>query len=176
MATTKKPKKTAKKPAKKTAPAKKAAPVKKTAPPEKVESATKVAAPAAGGYVYTVGRRKRAVAQVRFWDSGKGEIKVNGRDYLRYFPVFELHDALLTPLRAVGKDGKITIEIKTVGGGLRGQAEAARLGIARALIALDPDFRKSLKKLGLLKRDARKKERKKPGLKKARRAPQWKKR
>ncbi|MFH2063249.1 MAG: 30S ribosomal protein S9 [bacterium] len=124
-----------------------------------------------------MGRRKRAVAQTKLWTDGKKlEVTVNGRDFKAYFPVFDLQEAILSPLRTVGLDGSSKIEIRIEGGGMRGQAEAARMGIARALLVLNPDFRSSLKVEGFLTRDPREKERKKYGLKKARRAPQWSKR
>ena len=129
-----------------------------------------------GKYIYARGRRKTAVAQVRLWTEGSGEINVNGKDAKVFFPVYELHETLRAPLKAVGYDNSVRIEIITAGGGQRGQAEAARLGIARALITLNPLYRQTLKKLGLLMRDPREKERKKPGLKRARKGSQWAKR
>lgn len=128
-------------------------------------------------YIATVGRRKSAIARVRV--SKKSDkslsIKVNDRDFKEYFSYFEWQDLVVAPLRLVGQEDKI-ITVHVLGGGLRGQADAVRLGIARALIILDPAFRTTLKKAGMLTRDSRIKERKKPGLKKARRAPQWSKR
>ncbi len=176
-----------KKPVKKTAAAKKSAASKKTAP-KKV--AAKPAVRAVGttkserrgkkekrsdGYIYAVGRRKRAVAQVRLYPEGKGEITVNGKDYKDYFPVYALREAVMAPLTTVGLEN-IKIDAKVSGGGVRGQAEAVRLGVSRALLLVNADWRASLKKQGFLTRDPREKERKKPGLKKARRAPQWAKR
>ncbi len=122
-----------------------------------------------------VGRRKRASARVRI-SRGSGEISVNGEDLKIYFPFFALQEIVISPLKALGKDKDITVSVKVAGGGKKGQAEAIRLGIARALVGWNEDFKKSLKTLGFLTRDARKKERKKFGLKKARRAPQWSKR
>jgi len=127
------------------------------------------------GYVYAIGRRKRAIAQVKLWVDGKGEITVNGMEFKKYLPTFEMQAAVLDPLQAVGMD-KANVEAKVLGGGTRGQAGAIRLGIARALLIINPEFRASLKKQGMLTRDPREKERKKPGLKKARKAPQWAKR
>lgn len=129
-----------------------------------------------GKYIYARGRRKTAVAQVRLWTEGTGQITVNGKDAKIFFPVYELHETLRAPLKAVGYDQSVRIEVITAGGGQRGQAEATRLGIARALIALNPLYRQTLKKLGFLMRDPREKERKKPGLKKARKGSQWAKR
>ncbi|MBI4458141.1 30S ribosomal protein S9 [Candidatus Uhrbacteria bacterium] len=144
------------------------------------EEAVEAAAPAAvvpeGGYVYAVGRRKTSVAQAKLWTTGSGDITVNGKPYGEYFPRFELRDSLTAPLKAVGHDGKVTLTLKVSGGGIRGQAEAARLGISRALLEINPEYRKTLKAMGFLTRDDRKVERKKYGLRKARRAPQWAKR
>jgi len=159
----------AKKPAAKKAPAKKPA-VKKTAVKEE---GVKMAE---GSFLAAVGRRKTAVARVRLIKNGKGAITVNGKPMEEYFTVYELRNLVKAPLEVVGQAEAVDVSAKVLGGGMRGQAEAVRHGVSRALIQLNPTFRKSLKKLGYLTRDARKKERKKPGLKKARRAPQWSKR
>lgn len=127
-------------------------------------------------YLYAIGRRKEAIAQVRLLRRGEGVITVNARPYEQYFPHQTLRETVRAPLEAIGQADKIDVAIKVQGGGLRGQAEAARLGIARALLLINPTFRISLKRLQYLKRDPRVKERKKYGLKKARRAPQWAKR
>lgn len=129
-----------------------------------------------GSYIATVGRRKTSIARVRLIKNGKGVITVNGRTLDQYFGVFEYRNQVREPLVVVGQADAVDVSVKVIGGGMRGQAEAIRMGISRALVQLNPTFRKSLKKLGFLSRDARKKERKKPGLKKARRAPQWSKR
>jgi small subunit ribosomal protein S9 len=128
-------------------------------------------------YIPAVGRRKRAIARVRILNkSVKGiEIIINGKDYKEYFPYFEWQDAVLAPLRVAGREN-IAISVKVDGGGQKGQAEGVRHGIARALLISDEELRPNFKKEGLLTRDSRRKERKKPGLKKARRAPQWSKR
>lgn len=123
----------------------------------------------------SVGRRKRASARARL-EVGAGQITVNGRSYNEYFPSFEQQNIVTAPLSAVGRDKNYNISIKVLGGGKRGQAEAVRLAIARALVKWDEELRKALKSQGFLTRDARIKERKKFGLKKARRAPQWSKR
>ncbi len=128
-----------------------------------------------GEYIYALGRRKTSVAQARLFPNMDGEIKVNGKDYKQYFTVYDLQEAVTAPLKAVG-GMTANVDLKVSGGGMRGQAEAARLGIARALIELNPAYRKTLKKLGYLMRDPREKERKKYGLKKARKASQWAKR
>ncbi len=122
-----------------------------------------------------VGRRKRASARVRM-DKGTGKITVNGKTLNEYFPYFEWQEVILAPLKALAKEKDLDFSVKVNGGGKRGQADAVKLGIARALVQWNEDFKKTLKTLGLLTRDARIKERKKFGLKKARRAPQWSKR
>ena len=129
--------------------------------------------------VQSTGRRKRAIARVRVRVSngeGDGTITVNERPLAEYFPS-KTHQMILTePLRATELTEAYDIEASIAGGGPTGQAGALRLGIARALIALDPDLRPALKSLGFLTRDAREKESKKYGLKKARKAPQYSKR
>ena len=125
--------------------------------------------------IKAVGRRKSASARVRITE-GKGEITINTRALDNYFPYFELQAMVLAPLEAVGKKGKLDVSVKIVGGGPKGQATAVQHGIARSLVKYDEEFKKILKAEGFLTRDSRVKERKKPGLKKARRAPQWKKR
>ena len=123
----------------------------------------------------TTGRRKRAIARVRFRD-GEGKITVNGRDVVDYFPS-DTHRMILTePLRLTENEEVYDIDATLDGGGTTGQAGALRLGIARALIVLDEELRPALKKAGFLTRDAREKESKKYGLKKARKAPQYSKR
>jgi len=129
-----------------------------------------------GPYVYAVGRRKRGIAQVRVYPTGKGTITVNRKPMKEFFPVEDLQDAILVPLKAVGMDATADVVAETNGGGIRGQADAVKLGIARALLVHNPDFRATLKPLGVMTRDPREKERKKYGLKKARKSPQWAKR
>lgn len=123
----------------------------------------------------SVGRRKRSSARVRI-DKGTGKIVVNGKPLATYFPYFELQDIVLAPLKALSKEKDLDFSVKVAGGGSKGQAVAVQLGIARALLLWNEDFKKTLKTLGFLTRDSRIKERKKFGLKKARRAPQWSKR
>lgn len=159
----------AKKPAVRKAPAHKAA-----AHAEKKVHA--VAHEATGTYTYAVGRRKSGIAQVRLYMSGKGTITVNHKPMKDYFPVEELQDAILVPLKAAGIDATADVVAEARGGGIRGQADAVKLGIARALLVHNPDLRATLKPLGVLTRDPREKERKKYGLKKARKSPQWAKR
>lgn len=130
-------------------------------------------------YVYAVGRRKTAVAQVRYYADAKAEaleIVVNNRPYNEYFNTFEQREACVAPLKVVGKSEEAKISVLVSGGGLSGQADAVKLGIARALVEHDALVRPALKAEKLLTRDPRAVERKKPGLKKARRAPQWAKR
>ncbi|MBI2279018.1 MAG: 30S ribosomal protein S9 [Candidatus Brennerbacteria bacterium] len=127
-------------------------------------------------YLATVGRRKTAAARARVTVGGKGiHITVNGRELAKYFSVKKLQDAPLAPFAAASlKDAAVSVRVS--GGGVRAQAEAVRLAIARALVAHDPAYRPRLKTLGFLKRDPRMVERKKPGLRKARRPQQWRKR
>lgn len=127
-------------------------------------------------YLYAVGKRKTAVAQVRVYKKGDGKFSVNDKDVTKYFPSAELLERVRSPLLLAGQIDKLDIIVKTKGGGIAGQADAVRHGISRALLMLNPNFRKPLKKAGFLTRDARIKERKKPGLKRARKAPQWTKR
>ena len=127
-------------------------------------------------YYEAVGRRKESTARVRL-ASGTGTFTVNDKEANVYFPrVGDLHD-VLRAFNAVGQDAnKYDITVKVNGGGVTGQTEAVRLGLARALVQLNGDWTSSLRKHGLLTRDARVKERKKPGLKKARKAPTYTKR
>ncbi|OGH79241.1 MAG: 30S ribosomal protein S9 [Candidatus Magasanikbacteria bacterium RIFOXYC2_FULL_40_16] len=122
-----------------------------------------------------VGRRKTSAARVRI-APGKGEIVINGKKLADYFRTKIGQDKVLAPLVAVGKEKALDVSVKVAGGGVVGQTEAVRHGIARALIKWNEDFRPALKALGYLTRDQRAKERKKPGLYKARRAHQWRKR
>ena len=121
------------------------------------------------------GRRKEAVVRVRLVE-GSGSFELNGRSLEDYFPTRAHRMVVSSPLRTVGKDKDMDVIARIEGGGVSGQAGALRLGIARALIELDPELRPVLKKEGYLSRDAREKERRKYGLKKARKAPQYSKR
>jgi small subunit ribosomal protein S9 len=123
----------------------------------------------------SVGRRKEAVTRI-FISKGSGAITVNDKDYKAYFPLVYLQNQVVRPLKTVEAADKFDIKINAAGGGLKGQAEAAMLGIARVLIDLNPEFRPSLKAAGLLKRDPRSVERKKFGKKKARKSFQFSKR
>ena len=121
------------------------------------------------------GRRKEAVARVRL-RPGAGEFQLNGRTLEDYFPTRAHRMVVTSPLRLVGREKDFDVLARIEGGGISGQAGALRLGIARALVELDPELRPVLKKEGYLTRDAREKERRKYGLKKARKAPQFSKR
>ncbi len=122
-----------------------------------------------------VGRRKEAVTRV-FVTKGDGKITVNDKDYKTYFPLVYLQNQVERPLKTVELLGKYDVKINAGGGGVKGQAEAAMLGIARVLVDINPEFRPALKAAGLLKRDPRSVERKKFGHKKARRSYQFSKR
>ncbi len=121
------------------------------------------------------GRRKNAVARVRLVP-GSGRLVVNGRNFEDYFPVATMRMVVVGPLKSSDVEGRFDVLVRVEGGGVAGQAGAVRHGIARALLGVDPNFRGTLKRLGFLKRDARMKERRKYGLKKARKAPQFSKR
>ncbi len=127
-------------------------------------------------YIYAVGRRKTATAQVKLYKKGKGEVEVNSQKIEEYFPTFSWQAIIYAPLKVVGQAERLKVVAKVSGGGKISQAEAIRHGISRALLEINPNFRKPLRKHGYLTRDPRMKERKKPGLKRARRAPQWSKR
>lgn len=120
-------------------------------------------------YHYGTGRRKSAVAQVRLYPEGSGKVSINEK------AIETPDEAYLAPLRLVGQTG-VDVSAHVVGGGFQGQLEAIRHGVARALVEMDEEFRTTLKKAGYMTRDPRAKERKKFGLKSARRSPQWSKR
>lgn len=126
-------------------------------------------------YYYATGRRKSAVARVRLVP-GDGLLVINGRSPSEYFGRRDLETVITQPLRITDNLGRFVASIKVVGGGVSGQAGAICHGIARALVVADADLRPTLKKAGLLTRDPREKERKKYGLKRARKAPQYTKR
>ena len=127
-------------------------------------------------YMYGTGRRKSSVARVHLFEGGNGSITINGRDIDDYFGLETLKMVVRQPLEATGTTGKVDIVATVTGGGVSGQAGALRHGIARALLSVDPAYRTVLKQAGFLTRDPRMKERKKYGLKAARRAPQFYKR
>src|SRR5262249_55841997 len=123
----------------------------------------------------TTGRRKESVARVRL-RPGTGVVKVNGREFDNYFPTAMSRMIVTEPLRITNTEETYDVDCTIFGGGISGQAGALRMGIARSLVEIDPEHRATLKKAGLLTRDARRKESKKYGLKKARKAPQYTKR
>lgn len=123
----------------------------------------------------STGRRKSSVARVRLYE-GTGKLVLNDRSLVDYFPSVAVRVRVQEPLRVADVEGRYDIHAKLEGGGQTGQSDALRLGIARALVAIDPELRNTLKREGLLTRDARRVERKKYGLRKARRAPQFTKR
>ena len=125
--------------------------------------------------IHTIGRRKASVARI-YVSKGKGKITVNGKDFKEYFPVDTMQYKLEQPFNIADLSGKFDVKANVNGGGTTGQAEAIRLAISRALCEIDPDNRVSLKPEGMLTRDSRIVERKKPGQKKARKKFQWVKR
>ncbi|HET92418.1 MAG TPA: 30S ribosomal protein S9 [Chloroflexi bacterium] len=127
-------------------------------------------------YYEAVGRRKTATARVRLFPGGEGNVIVNERPLDEYFVRDGDVMHLMAPLKATATEHRFNISVHVMGGGMTGQAGAVRLGIARALLETDPELRPVLRKGGFLTRDARAKERKKPGLKRARKAPQYTKR
>jgi small subunit ribosomal protein S9 len=127
-------------------------------------------------YFEGVGRRKTSTARVRIYPGGSGEFVVNDKPLEEYFPrVGDIYD-LRKPFVATESEGRFDVTVRVNGGGVTGQVGAVRLGLARALLEYDPELRSVLRKRGLLTRDARVKERKKPGLKRARKAPTYTKR
>jgi small subunit ribosomal protein S9 len=130
-----------------------------------------------GEYYYGMGRRKTAVARVRLFPNGDGSIVVNGRSAQVYFgPRESINATLVAPLRLLEVAEQYSMTVRVVGGGTSGQAGAIRHGVARALLRVNPEWKPALRKAGYLTRDPRMKERKKPGLKRARKAPQYTKR
>lgn len=146
--------------------------IKKVTKEEKGKPA--LAKATAGKYFEAVGRRKTAVARVRLFPKSEGII-INGKDYKLYFPMSELQNKIEAPFKLLEAE-PFQVSVKVKGGGLNAQAEAIRHGISRALLLFNQSFKKRLRTLGFLTRDSRMKERKKYGLKGARRAPQWSKR
>jgi small subunit ribosomal protein S9 len=130
-----------------------------------------------GEYYYGMGRRKTAVARVRLYPNGDGSITVNGKSNRLYFGQRDAVTSTMTaPLRLLDLDNDYTMTVRVVGGGITGQAGAIRHAVARALVRVNPEWKPALRKAGYLTRDPRMKERKKPGLKRARKAPQYTKR
>lgn len=127
-------------------------------------------------FFYGVGRRKSAIAKVRLFTEGKARIYINDKEFRKYFAYFEHQKIITRPLDLVREKQNIDMHISVVGGGMRSQSDAIALGAARAIVKFNVEYKERLRASGLLTRDARVKERKKPGLKRARRAPQWQKR
>lgn len=127
-------------------------------------------------YFEAVGRRKTSVARVRFYVSGKKEVVINDKAYDEYFPTRILQETCVAPLKKMKYMDKFRVVVKVSGGGVNSQSEAVRHGMSRALVLFNLEFKKRLRRAGFLTRDPRQRERKKFGLKRARRAPQWKKR
>lgn len=127
-------------------------------------------------YYEGVGRRKRATARVRIYPGGSGRVIVNDKPVEDYFPRVGDADEMIEPLQVVGQAGNFDVTVQVKGGGVTGQAGACRMGMARALIKFDPELRPAMRQNGMLTRDSREKERKKPGLKRARKAPTYTKR
>ncbi|MDD5109632.1 MAG: 30S ribosomal protein S9 [Patescibacteria group bacterium] len=127
-------------------------------------------------YFSGVGRRKTAVARVRLTPSSTPTFTVNGKPLTEYFRTMQLQEIVMAPLKITGKNESFSCSVKVNGGGFHGQAEAVRHGISRSLLDFEAGLRPTLKPYGFLTRDPRMKERKKPGLHRARRAPQWAKR
>ena len=161
----------------KKAPAPKKRVVKKVAPKPEAQKVVPIqtASEPRRTYLFAVGKRKTAIARVRYYHKGSGSVLVNKKPLELYFPSPNLQTMIRQPLTLTGNTpGELSIKVN--GGGYRSQADSVRHGIARVLLLVDPTYRKVLKPAGLLTRDARVKERKKYGLKRARRAPQWQKR
>lgn len=168
--TEEKPKKTAvKKTVKKVAPKK---PVKKIEKPVVKIAEGKLS----GEYLEAVGRRKTSIARVRIYAKGDKKVSVNGKTLAEYFPSTLMQKKIMDPLEKMNVLDKFGVTVIVKGGGLNSQSEAIRHGISRTLVKFNADFRKRLKRAGFLTRDPRQRERKKFGLKRARRAPQWAKR
>ncbi|MCF7906924.1 30S ribosomal protein S9 [Patescibacteria group bacterium] len=151
---------------------------KSTSKPSSVKKkkASSAAAKKSVNDIWATGKRKTAIARVKFSPEGKGDILINKLPLVDCHLAKDLRKIVKEPLVLVEREKFFSWMIDVRGGGTKGQAEAIRLGIARALVAFNPEWRKELKAAGFLRRDPRKKERKKPGLKRARRAPQWSKR
>jgi len=141
-----------------------------------LEKKTKEIAEKKARYFESTGRRKTAVARVRILAQGEKSFLVNDKPLEQYFKTFELQQTVISPIQKMSCSDKFRILVKVRGGGFNGQAEAIRHGLSKALVLFNSDFRKRLKKVGFLTRDPRMRERKKFGLKRARRAPQWAKR
>jgi len=147
----------------------------KTLKEKKIEKDDKASPVRSERYFEAVGRRKTAIARVRIYGR-KGGLLVNEKDYQKYFPAARFQQMILAPLEKTKLVAKIDVTAKVFGGGINSQAEAVRHGLSRALVLFDSNLKSVIKSFGYLRRDPRMVERKKFGLKKARRAPQWAKR
>jgi len=127
-------------------------------------------------YFYACGKRKTSSARVRLYPNGKGKITINGEKIEKYFPMESQRNIINSPFMFIEHDQGFDVMIKVIGGGIMSQAGAIKHGIAKALVKQNDDYRSVLKKAKMLVRDDRIKERKKPGLKRARKSPQWSKR
>lgn len=127
-------------------------------------------------YYQSIGRRKTAIAQVRLFPGGNGKVTINGKPLNEYFGVELMQENVINALKVTGKTDSFDITVRAIGGGLQGQSDAIKLGIARSLVKYDESLKDTIKAAGLLTRDPRKKERKKFGLRGARRSTQWRKR
>ena len=127
-------------------------------------------------YYQAVGRRKTSTCSIRLYEKKGGEITINDKKLEEFFPVADLQKMIKAPLEELSMTDKFFVSARVTGGGVKSQAESVRHGISRALVLFDEKLRKQLKAAGYLTRDPRMRERKKPGLKRARRAPQWRKR
>ncbi len=151
--------------------------VKKTISEKKVKKTPVKASPKKDSKYYeATGRRKTAAARVRLFSNKKSEILINNKPYEEYFPTLELRDSVDSPLKEVDCFDNFKVTVIAKGGGKKGQSKAVSHGIARALVKFNPDLRQKLSRAGYLTRDPRMRERKKFGLKRARKAPQWSKR
>jgi len=171
---TKKKTATTSKAVKSAVPKKKITASKTVKPDSKVK--TQIKSSAKTVIIWATGKRKTAIARVKFFSKGSGEIWINKKPLASCSLVPDLRKIILEPLVLLKREKDFLIKANVKGGGTKSQVEAVRLGITRALVILNPEWRKELKSEGFLRRDPRKKERKKPGLKRARRAPQWSKR
>lgn len=127
-------------------------------------------------YFEGIGRRKTATARVRLTKASKDSLEVNGKKLEAYFPTVEMRERVKKALAKIGEHGAFAITVKSTGGGISGQADAVIMGLGRAIVDLKPETKPEMKKAGLMTRDPRAKERRKFGLKKARKSPQWSKR
>ena len=152
---------------------------KKAVAPKATKKEAAPKAPKKEVFFAGVGRRKTSVAQVRIFKDEKAtdaEITINDKKFKDYVPVASNQAEILEPFKVTGTHGQFRVSVVVRGGGFKGQIEAMRLGLSRALVKFNEELKKSLRDNGMLTRDSRAVERKKPGLKKARRAPQWAKR